>query len=144
MARNTRSSTIRNFCLDENSFTGEGIHILASFMYLCPNVEEFSTMNCDITSDDLMQLLDKLTKLKSSSAGLCRNLGTWCLGNNQLDGRGLFILEQHLQSLLPCCHDLYLSIEMMETMPTLKEKLNGRHSGLLLEKIRKVSCFVYM
>ena len=141
------SSTIRELWLNFNSFTGEGIHILAGFMYLCPNVEKLSTVGCDITSDDLIQLLDKLTQLKSSSPSLCSNLGEWNLVNNQLDGRGLSVLEQRLPSLFPCCHDLYLTFEMMETMPTLKEKLNVRlKEGHLrwLECMRKVSCFVYM
>ena len=142
MARNTRSSTIIKLCLDENSFTGEGIHILAGFIYLCPNVEELSTMDCDITSDDLIQLLDKLTQLKSSLPSLCSNLREWNLANNQLDdGRGLSVLEQRLPSLFPCCYALYLPIE--ETMPTLEEKLEAVYLRRL-EYLAKVSCFVYM
>ena len=138
MARDTCRSTIRDLSLNENSFTGEGIHILAGFMYLCPNVEKLSTMNCDITSDDLIQLLNKLTQLKSLSSSLCSSLGKWYLYRNQLDdGRGLFVLEQHLPSLFPCCHDLLLPREIMETMPTLKERW-------LEYNTRKVSCFVYM
>ena len=144
MARNTHSSTITNLSLSGNSFTGKGIHILAGFMYLCPNVEELSTEDCDITSDDLIQLLDELTKLKSSSLGLCSNLDTWNLRNNQLDdGRGLSFLEKHLPSLFPCCHELGLPSKMVETIPTLKKKLSeGRLRWLEYE--RKVSCFVYM
>ena len=144
MARNTHS-TIRELFLDKNSFTGESIHLLAGFMYLCPNVEELSTEDCDITSDDLILLLDKLTQLKSSSPNLCSDLEIWNLRNNQLDdGIGWSVLEQHLPSLFPCCRDLCLPTEMMETVPMLKEKLNGRLLRWLEEYIRKVSCFVYL
>ena len=113
-------------------------------MYLCPNVEELSTRDCDITSNDLIQLIDKLTQLKSLSPSLCSNLDTWNLDCNQLDdGRGLSVLEQYLPSLFPCCHNVCLPIEMMETMPTLEEKLKGGYLRQV-EYIRKVSCFVLM
>ena len=89
--------------LEGNSFTGEGIHILAGFMYLCPSLVEFLvTRDCGITSDDLIWLLDKLTQPKSSSPSLCSKLGTWFLDNNQIDDRGVSALIDHLPSLFPC------------------------------------------
>ena len=93
-----QTSTIRWLDLDRNSFTGDGIHILAGFMHLCPGLSSLSTSDCGITSDDLIWLLGKL---KSSSPGLCSKLEGWSLYYNQIDGRGVSALIDHLP-LLPC------------------------------------------
>ena len=92
-----RTSTIETLILDHNSFTGDGIHILAGFIHLCPRLEYLSTSGCGITSDDLIWLLGKL---KSSSPGLCSKLEYWSLHDNQIDGRGVSALIDHLP-LLP-------------------------------------------
>ena len=92
-----QTSTIRHLYLDCNSFTGDGIHILAGFMHLCPRLEHLNTGDCGITSDDLIWLLDKL---KSSSPGFCSELSEWELEDNQIDGRGVSALIDHLP-LLP-------------------------------------------
>ena len=116
--------------LDQNSFTGDGIHILAGFMHLCPNLYHLSTCGCGITSDDLIWLLDKL---KSSSPGLCSKLKQWILQDNQIDGRGVSALINHLP-LLPhlWCGKYNFDIISLynnpvthnsEVMENLKEKL---------------------
>ena len=71
-----QNSAITSLDLDGNSFTGEGIHILAGFMHLCPCLEVLYSSDCGIISDDLLLLLDKLTQLKSSSPiySLCSKL----------------------------------------------------------------------
>ena len=87
-----QTSTIRWLYLDHNSFTGDGIHILAGFLHLCPGLHGLSTRGCGITSDDLIWLLGKL---KSSS-----ELEDWYLRDNEIDGRGVSALIDHLP-LLP-------------------------------------------
>ena len=96
-----QSGTITWLDLNGNSFTGEGIHILAGFMHLCPCLIDLSTRHCGITSDDLIWLLDKLTQLKSSSPSLCGKLESWHLSNNQIDDSGVSALMDHLPSLFP-------------------------------------------
>ena len=98
-----QNTTIGDLHLDGNSFTGERIHILASFMYLCPCLGRLYTKDCSITSDDFIWLLDKLTKVKSSSTstGLCSELRRWDLDNNQIDDRGVSALMDYLPLLFP-------------------------------------------
>ena len=96
-----QNNTITVLVLDDNSFTGEGIHILAGFMHLCPRLEHLSSWDCGITSDDLLLLLDKLTQLKSSSPSLCSKLGQWYLNSNRIDDSGVYGLINRLPSLFP-------------------------------------------
>ena len=94
----SQASTIVLLFLNHNSFTGDGIHILAGFMHLCPRLHRLYTCGCGIISDDLIWLLGKL---KSSSPGLCSEIRDWRLQDNQIDGRGVSALVDHLPSLLP-------------------------------------------
>jgi hypothetical protein len=66
-------------------------------MHLCPCLRCLHTSDCGITSDDLIWLLGKL---KSSSPGPCSELIIWELQDNQIDGRGVSALMDHLP-LLP-------------------------------------------
>jgi hypothetical protein len=97
-----QSSTTSVLVLNGNSFTGEGIHILAGFIHLYPCMKCLYTSDCGITSDDLIWLLDTLTQFKSSSSNLCSKLERWGLQNNLLDDRGVSALIDHLPSLYPC------------------------------------------
>jgi Ran GTPase-activating protein (RanGAP) involved in mRNA processing and transport len=96
-----QSSSISILDLSGNSFTGEGIHILAGFIHLCQCVTCLTTIGCGITSDDLIWLLNRLNRLKSSSTNLCSKLEIWYLQNNLLDDRGVSALIDHLPSLFP-------------------------------------------
>ena len=131
--------------LDHNSFTGDGIHILAGFMHLCPGLEHLNTCDCGITSDDLIWLLGKL---KSSSPGLCSNLDHWNLEDNQIDGRGVSALVDHLP-LLPRlgCGIRYTTFDIRslsnnlvihnnEVMERLKEELTRRQERYEEEQTR--------
>jgi Ran GTPase-activating protein (RanGAP) involved in mRNA processing and transport len=93
-----QNSAISSLKLNGNSFIGEGIHILAGFIHLCPCVTHLITSDCGITSDGLICLLDKLTQLKSSYSDL---LGLWDLQSNLLDDRGVSALIDHVPSLFP-------------------------------------------
>ena len=93
-----QTSTIGQLDLNHNSFTGDGIHILAGFIHLCPGLENLTTRDCGLASDNLIWLLDKL---KSSSPGLCSDLNKWALCDNQIDGRGVSVVIDRLP-LLPC------------------------------------------
>ena len=130
-----QTSTIIILGLDHNSFTGDGIHILAGFMHLCPGLEYLYTNGCGITSDDLIWLLGKL---KSSSPGLCSKLECWFLQDNQIDGRGVSALIDHLPLLPRLWCDKFISLfdidslsnnpvtHNSEVMERLKEELT-RH-----------------
>ena len=126
-----QSSTITWLFLNGNGFTGEGIHILAGFMHLCPCLIILYTRDCGITSDDLIWLLDKLTQLKSSSPNLCSKLRTWSLSNNQIDDSGVSALMDHLPSLFPCLSCGPLSNIYLDSNPVssemVKEEMRRRH-----------------
>ena len=98
-----QNNTITWLDLDGNSFTGEGSQILAGFLYICPCLECLFSRNCGITSDDLKQLFDKLSQLKSSSPSLCSKLDSWLLDNNEINDSGVSLLMDHLHvpSLFP-------------------------------------------
>ena len=85
-----QTSTIFCLYLDYNSFTGNGIHVLAGFMHLCQGLKYLTTCDCGITSDDLIWLLQSL------SPGLCSELDAWDLQDNEIDGRGVSALMDHL------------------------------------------------
>ena len=85
--------------LDGNSFTGEGIHLLAGLMHLCSSLNNLSCRDCEITSDDLKLLLEKLTQLNSSSPSLYSKLEAWNLSDNAVDDEGVSYLISHLPSL---------------------------------------------
>ena len=56
----SQNRTITGLVLNSNNFSGERIHILFSFVYLCPQLEYLYSRNCQIKSDDQKQLLNKL------------------------------------------------------------------------------------
>ena len=106
-----QNNAITSLDLNGNSFTGEGIHILAGFMHLCPCLKNLASIECEITSDDLLLLLDKLAQLKSSSPSLCSKLVLWFLSTNRIDDSGVYGLINHLPSLFPrleYCDDISL------------------------------------
>ena len=126
-------STITHLCLDANSFTGGGIHILAGYISLCPTLTVLSSDQCEITSEDLKQLLDKLVQLKSSSPNLCSGLMAWHLNNNEIDDSGVLTLITHLRvpSLFPYSTwsiDIHLLSNPVSSvmMTRLKKELNRR------------------
>ena len=95
-----QSSILIDLTLDGNSFTGEGIYILAGFMYLCPSLILLSCSNCRITSEDLLQLFDILCgQFLSPSQRPCSELIGWYLNHNIIDDRGIAALLEHLPSL---------------------------------------------
>ena len=60
-----------------------------------------SCEDCDITSDDLIQLLEILAKSKISCPVLCNKLLLWQLNNNRIDDRCVSELVRHVPSLFP-------------------------------------------
>ena len=123
-----QSSTVGQLDLDHNSFTGDGIHILAGFMHLCPDLWYLYTRDCGITSDDFIWLLGEL---KSSSPGLCSKLKEWYLNNNQIDGRGVSALIDHLPLLPHLWYDRFMFYNNQvahnsEVMETLNKELGTR------------------
>ena len=97
-----QNNSIEVLNLSGDSFTGEGIHILAGFMHLCPCLRILQSSLCGISSDDLKQLLDQLTYFKDSSKiPCCSKLDNWRLSNNQIDNSGAIAFMDHLPSLFP-------------------------------------------
>ena len=125
MAQNT---IIEFLFLDGNSFTGEGIHILAGIMHLCPRLENLYSRDCGITSGDLLLLLNQLTQLTSSSPSLCSKLKCWSLDRNRIDDSGVYGLINHLPSLFPsvCVIDLRGNPVSHEVKTKLKEEIKIR------------------
>ena len=136
-------NTITQLNLSGSSFTGNSINILVAFMYLCPGLKILNTNNCEITSDDLIQLLHTLSSLKSSSPSLCSELHTWYLDNNAISDSGVSALIEHLPSLFPKlgCDGSGLSIVHLSNNPAIsidmKKKLEEE-----LRRRREVRCYV--
>ena len=133
----SQNNNITFLNLNGNSFTGEGIHILAGFLYICPCLNYLHSSNCEITSNDLKQLFDKLIQLKSSSPSLCSELDTWDLSDNEIDDSGVLVLVDQLikTPLLPrlgCGFDLSNNPVSSEMEKTLKE----------LRRRKEVRCYV--
>ena len=158
-----QNNTIDTLTLDGNLFSGDGIHILVAFMYLCPCLEYLYTNNCEITSDDLIQLFHSLSSLKSSPPShctrqrfriscdgtpspvelcLCSKLRTWRLSNNAISDSGVSALIEHLPLLFPILGcDVIIGEVRLTNNPAvssdMKEKLKEE-----LTRCREVRCYV--
>ena len=119
--------------VDNINFSGEGIHVLASFMYACPCVDTLHCSSCGITSDDLKQLLDQISELRLKFSLLY----CWVLHDNDIGDDGVSALIQHL-SMFPKlrCISLYGNIRVSPGMlKTLEEKLDAQRVCLHCSKI---------
>ena len=97
-----KAHNIFNLALDGNCFTGECIHILAGFICLCENLICLHCCDCNITSDDLILLLEIIARSKASYPDICSQLSIWHLDNNKIDDRGVSKLVYYVPSLFPC------------------------------------------
>ena len=122
--------TIKWLYLDGNSFTGEGIDILAGLMHLCSTLDYLSCRYCGITSDDLILLLDKLTQLKSSSHS---KLYRWNLDSNAIDDSGIASLISHI-SLFPFLEGGILNFDSKENNNPVSSEMKTR----LKEELRRL------
>ena len=93
MCQMPQNNKLTHLYLDGNNFTGDGIHILAGFMHLCPSLETLSTTECTISSFDFSQLLDKLAKFRSTGATYCHDLCHWILYGNKIDDKVVLTSE---------------------------------------------------
>ena len=127
-----QNNYIQVLTLDGNSFIEEGIHILAGFMHLCQGLVRLHTSKCGITSDNLIWLLDELSRLKLSSPELCSNLKGWYLTNNQLDDRGVSVLMDgnRLSSLFP---ELWTGHDILESLQLYGNSVSKE----MMEKVEK-------
>ena len=118
-----RNNTLTGLYLDGNKFTGDGIHILAGLMHLCPSLEKLSTKDCAISSSDFSRLLDVLLRLELSS-DICCKLRWWFLCSNKIDDKGVSaFIQRRSWSLFPglafdslVLDDYPISDEMTETL----------------------------
>ena len=117
-----QNSTITFLILDYNTFTGNGIHILAGFMCLCSSLNVLWTCNCGITSNDLRQLYEIL---KSSFSGKpLSKLLCWSLEDNKIDVDGISTLEP-LLSLFPRLYEIGLNDDVIVS-DEMEEELRRR------------------
>ena len=114
-------ATHSSLMIDNNNFSGEGIHILATFMYACQeNVYELSCRSCGITSNRFKQLLVLLSELKIISSCLY----SWDFSNNDIDDDGVSALIQHL-SMFPALSSTDINLNgNIQISPGMVEALN--------------------
>ena len=113
-----QNNTITFLVLNDNTFTGNDIRILAGFMCLCSSLHSLYTKSCGITSDDLTQLFEIL---KSSFSGKpSSKLCCWKLDDSKIDNDGISTLE-HLLSLFPRLYDIGLSDDFIVSEEMEKE-----------------------
>ena len=120
-----QNSTITVLFLDENCFTGERIHILAGFIRICEFLTSLSCYNCNITSDDFIQLLVILSKSNTSYP-----LESWNLEDNTIDDNGLSELLHHMPSLFPSMGNSYDTEVYLEGNPISAEMLDKLEQSL--------------
>ena len=103
--------------LNFNNFRGEGIHLLAGFLYMCPQLKFLYCSDCEITSDDL-----KLLFLFQLNLSL---INTWCLRKNNIDDGGASALIKKFPSLT----NIYIGDNQVspEIITNLKEICEKRH-----------------
>ena len=133
-----QNNSIKLLNLNGNSFTGEGIHILAGFLHLCPCLQTLRSSLCGISSDDLKQLLDQLTYFKDSSKiPCCSKLEIWKLSNNQIDNSGAIALMDHLPSLFPSLGGVNFSGNHVgnETIKRINEEMTRRREAFQNYKV---------
>ena len=122
LCQRPQTDTLISLYLDGNSFTEEGIHVLAGFMHLCQSLKLLSCRNCCITSGDLLRLFDTVFEQSSSpSRHPCRELIVWDLDHNRIDDRGLDALLAHLPSLFPQLDCDNLLLNMLDNNPVSAE-----------------------
>ena len=88
-----RANFVHTLHLDNNSFTGDKIHVLVGFLYLCPGLQVLHCESCEITSDDLKELL---LQISSNSLHLTSFI-VWYLEDNDIDDDGVPTLTHLLQ-----------------------------------------------
>ena len=126
--------------LSGNSFTGNSINILAAFMYLCPGLEYLFTSNCEITSDDLIELFRTLSSLQSSPPSLCSRLHQWSLDSNAISDSGVSALIDHLPSLFPSLGSGNSEI-CLNNNPAVSSEMKEKLEDELRSR-REVRCYV--
>ena len=86
-------TVLATLMIDNNNFSGEGVRILATFLYTCQkNINQLFSRSCGISSNDLKQLLVLLSELKL----ILSHLFIWELSDNDIDDDGVSALIQHL------------------------------------------------
>ena len=127
-----KANSIERLRLSDNSFTGEGIHLLAGFMYLCPQLRVLYCNDSEITSDDLKRLL-----LLLSQPNLI--LETWHLCSNNIDDDGVSALIEQLPMFPSLTHiDVKNNKHISPEMNRKLEEICKRRQKVHLEKLLHV------
>ena len=134
-----QNNFITSLILDGNNFNGVDVHILVSFVYLCPSLERLYSSDCSITSDDLKLLLDRLSLLKSFSPRVCRLLNYWDLSDNEINDSGLVALTEKQSGLFPCMYNFILKgsrVVRLDGNPCTEMKRKLKEEAERLEEVR--------
>ena len=119
--------------LSGNSFTGNGIHLLAGFVYLCPQLKVLNCDGCEINSDDLKQLLLLFSRLNL-------NLEDWRLWDNNIDDDGVSALIERV-SIFPSlmniniCYNNHISSGILLKLQEICDRRKEVNSIIPLFKI---------
>ena len=105
-----KSNTVQSLSLDNNYLNGECIHILAGFMYICPHLKSFDCCGCNITNNDLKQLLAWLSELNLQ----LNDLDTWNLRDNDINSDGVSAEIKNL-SMFPKLKNIDVSKQIQRT-----------------------------
>ena len=131
-----KSNSIEVLSLGSISFTGEGIHLLAGFMHLCPHLRSLDCNDCEITSNDLKQLLS-LVSLPNS------NLERWHLWSNNIDDDGVSGLIERLP-LFPSLTSIVVKVNhninssrMLTNLEEICEKRREVHHAVCFSPFHK-------
>lgn len=132
-----RNRSICNLFLDGNCFTEEGIYILACIACLCPDVEDLSSCNCGITSDDLRVFLKELETYQRLTD--CEYyLESWNLMNNSIDSIGVTKLVERIPNVLPQLKRIEISGNPVNSGDKRKlQELSARDSGMSADEVNK-------
>ena len=134
-----KSDTVTSLTLNDNCFTGERIQVLAGFILLCKHLLDLSCVNCNITSNDFIQLLEIITKGLHPDA--CKNFFMWDLQHNNIDDEGVLALPHHVKSLFPILtrENNWLGIDVQPT----KVYLDGNPVSRKILKILNRELYPY-
>ena len=126
-----QNSTINKLVLSENDLSGEGIHVLSGFLYLCRCLVFLVIKHCQINSSDLKLLLKQLMELKLS----CTDLNMLIISDNKLNDSGVSALLDHLPSLFPSLK--YLALDGNPVSNRMRRRVEVEISYKHNIKVRK-------
>ena len=128
------TSCVSCLYLNGNCFSGEHIHILAGLMCLCRSLSCLYCRRCNITSHDLIQLLESIAKYKISDPDVCSELCVWHLDENEIDNRGVSALMFHIELFPKLGSEQKLCAFNLNGNPVTREMIEKLNSKYLVKQ----------